>query len=52
MFELMIAFLMGLACPGYNTTPDNQDTTHQSTTMDSDQPDTGGEGGHIPSKYP
>lgn len=52
MFELMIAFLLGLACPGYSTTHSTQDPTHTSTTMGNDQDDTGGEGGHIPPKYP
>jgi hypothetical protein len=54
MFELIFAFLMGLACPGNTTTThtnchnDNPTVTIQGELP----PDTGGEGGHFPPKNP
>ncbi|QNK61005.1 hypothetical protein H7F33_10425 [Pedobacter sp. PAMC26386] len=57
MVELMIAFLLGLACPGYttnnSTNNSTNDSTHDNVKMMGEQPvDTGGEGTHIPPKFP
>ena len=48
MLELIFAFLLGLASPAQST----NNSIHSNTTTIVDQDDTGGEGGHIPPRYP
>lgn len=52
MFQLILAILLGLACPSHTPTNTNNSGTVTTYGAPDPDPDTGGDTGHIPPKKP